>query len=142
MRFLPITALLALSTLAAHAEIQFVGVMTLNGQQQFGLQDTESQKSKWLSIGSQFSEFTLESYQATESTVTIRKGDSVKQLKLQNGSFVPPKSLEPAPEYYSVKAGDTLPKIAHTHKMSVKDLLTLNREVDPILKIGDSIRIK
>ena len=143
MRFLPLVTFLALSSVTAHAEIQFVGVMTLNGQQQFGLLDTDTKNSQWITIGGKFADLTLESYQSSESTVTVRQGETVKQLKLQPTPSAPAKPAEPAPEYYSVKAGDTGAKIARTFKMSVGDLAALNPEVQfAKLRVGDTIRIK
>ncbi|MGC4074472.1 MAG: LysM domain-containing protein [Nibricoccus sp.] len=143
MRSFLVVATLLISPILAHAEIQFVGVMTLNGQQQFGLQDTETKNSQWLSLGGQFSEFTLESFQASENTVTLRNGGTVKLLKLQTAPSAPAKPAASTPEYYSVKPGDTGSKIARTHKISVKDLVALNPGVEfTKLKVGDSIRIK
>lgn len=142
MRFFILSALLV--TLTARAEIQFVGAITLAGRQQFALLDTDTQNTGWTAVGESFAGFTVESYKSEEQILTVRNGDAVQHLEIQTPSLKAEEPVAPPqPEYHTVRPGDTGSKVAREYKISPKELLALNPDVEfHRLKVGQKLRVK
>lgn len=79
------------------------------------------------------------------SYVDYAAGKAKPEVKPEPPKPVEPKPVTPAPknEVYTVKSGDTLSTIAKAHKMSLKDLIALNKQIKDPNKIysGDKVNI-
>jgi LysM repeat protein len=68
--------------------------------------------------------------------LTLKQINTIKQAPIQPVPVVKPK------KYYTVKAGDTLSRIATKNNLTLAQLKKLNPGVGNMIRVGDRIRVK
>jgi LysM repeat protein len=68
--------------------------------------------------------------------LTLKKINTVKQTPITPVQVPKPK------KYYTVKAGDTLSRIATKNNLTLAQLKKLNPGVGNMIRVGDRIRVK
>lgn len=154
---------------ALYAEIRITGLTDLDGKgPRFTLEDSANgETASFLALGSEFSGYTLDSYDAKAGTLTLRKGAETLVVGVADTHIkeMPPPSADtpeaphgpedaapPVPPtddelaargLRRTRPGDTLSRIASQSGTTVTAILELNPGLDPRkLRVGQIIRVR
>lgn len=158
MKFSPLFfACLAAGTASAAPEL--TGVLSVTQEPpKFNLRETSTQEtSGWIGLGRRFSGYTLDSYDASTSILTVSRPNDTLKLRLLASTVVvaapTPTPDQASPEVSDtelearglqrVKSGDSGAKIARVHGLTLPELLALNPGVNwNRLRVGQLIRFR
>lgn len=146
----------------ATAAPELTGVLSVAQEPpKFNLRETSTKEtSGWLGLGRRFSGYTLDSYDAATSTLTVSRPHETLKLRLIATTVVaaaPTPTPAPASQESPVmsdteleakglqrlKPGDTGAKIAHTRGLTLPELSALNPDVVwSRLRVGQLIRFR
>lgn len=87
-RCLQLFGAVALLTAAAHAEIEFVGVLLTPGRSLFALSEAADQPAAWRNIGQTFAGYSLASFDAKNDTLTLSKDGAIIRLPLKDAAKI------------------------------------------------------
>ena len=71
----------------ARAEIEFIGVLVMQGRASFALRDDPAKTAIWRTIGQEFAGYTLGAFDSTSDTLTLKKGEATLRLQIKEGEI-------------------------------------------------------
>ena len=77
------------TAVAVRAEIEFIGVFSLDGRTSFVLREEATKPGTWRALGQEFSGYKLKSFDPAIDTLTLSRGDTTLRLKIKEGKVTP-----------------------------------------------------
>ena len=71
----------------ARAEIEFIGVLVMQGRTSFALRDDPTKPSAWRTLGQEFAGYTLGTFDSTSDTLTLKRGETTLRLQIKEGKI-------------------------------------------------------
>ncbi len=73
----------------ARAEIEFIGVLVMQGRTSFALCDDPTKPTTWRTLGQEFAGYTLGTFDSTSDTLTLKQGETTLRLQIKEGKITP-----------------------------------------------------